>query len=547
MQIALQTIQDWIINNNLDVKWVDDITFTLDKKDYVCISPKEGKIFDHNFCLIINEKENEKILIENYCFVFGGQVYWSPVKEDKVQLNLLKHIGRAKDITGFPYLGVHGGYEICAGSKDYSDWCKKAQFLGLGSIGISEHHTLAGVLKFQQAASKAGLRSIIGETLRVKVGDEEYRVKLYVKNQQGWENLLRIHKRLNVDNLSTSVELDFIRFNCDGLYMVLQADTLITDGLIKALSPTEEMAEYGPVTVGVFEGIYYQFDPVVYAAQNRDAQCLECLKNYLNKYQNELPLCLICDSYYLDQEDNRVKKILSFIGKGSFEYQSPDQYFKSLDDVVKQTVEMFATKGEEFALDIVEKSLTGLQEIVDGCDFKINTKELHLPKYELTEEEKKEFDNSEDLFWSIVEEGLNKKKEEGKDMDQYYERVAIETDLIVGGNFIDYFLILRDIVNWAEANDIMVGTGRGSVGGCLCAQFCNLTKIDAVEYGLIFERFLNKSRLGTKITKDIFVIETDTKDIELDFDSKISIFVNGEIKQIDVSELREGDEIISIK
>jgi len=490
----MEVIKKWIIDNHLDVEWVEDIIFRLDKKDYLVISPKKEKIFDENFELILDQKEADKILIDFYCFSFGGQVYYSSVKSDKVQLNLLKHIGKAKDIAGFPYLGVHGGYELCNGSRSYEDWCQKAKWLGIESLALAERHTLAGALKFQQAAYKQGIKPIIGETVLVK-GESDYYVKLYVANKEGWGSLLRIHRNLMIDNLAAHVDESVMLENSAGLYCVFQNDTDLTK-------------VQWELDKSLFIDIYYQFDPATYSAQNRDLQCLNCLKTYLDRYREIIPLALICDSYYLDQEDSRVKKLLSFIGKGGFQYQSIDQYFKSLEDVANQAIEMFTTKGEDFALDVLENAIAGAEVIASGCDFKINTKEIHLPKYILSKEEKKKFKNSDELFWHIIDQGLEKVTEQGKDVDKYLQRVEREIDIISRGGFVDYFLTLRDIINWSEANEIMVGTGRGSVAGSIVAYFCNLTKVDALEYDLIFERFLNESRIGKGLP-----------DIDTDFES----------------------------
>lgn len=502
----MEIIRKWIEANHLSVNWLDDITFTLNKQDYVCISPKKGKIFNQDFGLIVSKDEADKILIENYCFAFGGQVYFSSAKSDMVELNLLKYIGKAKNQTGFVNLGVHGGYELCSGSRLYDEWMQKATFFDLESIGISEVHTLAGALKFQQAALKAGIKPIIGETVTVRWMGDDFKVKLYVKDQIGWANLLRINRELNITNLGTHVTLTDLVRNAFGLYCVIQADTMITKDLVEEFEVKDVMAEDGMETFGAFAGLYFQFDPVQYASEKRDLHCLKCLKNYLDNYLDVMSMSLICDSYYLDQEDSRVRKILSFIGKGEFQYQSTDQYFKSLENVATGAVEMFTTGGEDFAYDVIERALDGTKEIADGCNFQIKLGEIHLPKYVLSEEEAKHFNNSEDLFWNVIETGLKEKiAEKGKDVELYTERVGIEMEVISAGGFIDYFLILRDIINWCERNDIMVGAGRGSVAGSIVAYLCNTTKVDAIEYGLIFERFINMGRVG----KSLPDIDTD--------------------------------------
>lgn len=484
----MQEIKDWIESNSLDVKWISELMFTLNGQDYLCVSPKQGKLFDSDFNLVIDEKEAENILADNYCFYFGGKVYYSSIKEEKIQLNILKHIGKAKGISGFPYLGIHGGYELCVGSRSYEDWCKKAKFLGIEIVGIAEKHTLAGALKFQQAAKKIGVKPIIGETITIKKEKEEYKVKIYVTNEMGWANLLRIHKRLNIDNLSSHVDEECLLNNSEGLICVFQADTMLSPELIERHLESKFTKEY------------FQFDPVEYKAENRDIYCLNCLKNYLNNYIDIVSMSLIPDSYYLDKEDSGVKKILTFIGKATFEYQSEDQYFKSLEDIAGQSIALFESKGEEFALNILESAINGTNEIAELCNFQIKTGEIHLPKYEMTKEEKKQFKDNEELFWSVIEEGLQKKViDKGVYSDIYLERIEKETKVILGSSLGDYFLILYDIIKWCKDNGILTGVGRGSAAGSLVSFCMGITDADPIEYGLLFERFINSGRLPTLV------------------------------------------------
>lgn len=489
----------WITANSLAADWLNDRVFTIDGKKYLCVLSKAGKLFNEAFEIILDNQDAQYIT-ENtpdfYCFDFGGKVYYSPVDSSKARLNSLKYIGVAKDLTGFPYLGIHGGYELCNGSRVYEDWCTKAKFIGVTSLAIAERHTLAGALKFQEACGKAKIKSIIGETITVKGKESEFKVKIYVADNTGWKNLLKIHKALNVDGNSTYIDETVLDDRGAGLYCVFSADTFLTDTILFSS------------IFWKFKKIFFQLDPAQFKAVQRDTYILTCLKNYFN-FINTLGLALICDSYYLDKEDHKVKKILNFIGN-TFEYQSEDQYFKSFEDVCLQSSEMFTVKGDDFAADVLQMALAGTEEIASGCDFKIRTGEIHLPKYELSQPEKNlGFQNSEELFWYLIDRGLEEKvSQKGKDLNTYCNRVAIEADVIVRGGFVDYFLIIRDIINWCEENDILVGTGRGSVGGSIIAYLLNVTKVDAIEYDLLFERFLNESRIGKGLP-----------DIDTDFES----------------------------
>ena len=491
----IRLIDQWIVQNNLDVRWENDKTFWIGNVRYLYLRHKEedgeNKIFSPEFAFLIDIDELEEFMTERdgkkvdyYCFEFGGKIYYSAIA-DRPELNVFKHLGNAKNASSFDYLGIHGGFELCSGSRTYDAWCEKAKFLGVSTLGLCEKHTLAGALKFQLACSKHKIKSIIGETINIKSEEGEYFVKIYVSNQIGWENLLTIHKILNIDNDGKFVlEADLIG-NSEGLYCVFQHDTMLTEAI---------MTRYFAAN---YQGLYFQFDPVQYKAEKRDLHCLNCLKKAL--YFNT-PLALICDSYYLDREDNRVKQILQFIGNTGFEYQSDNQHFKTLEDVSLQALEMFETKGDEFAFKVIENALAGLKEISEGCNFQIELGKTKLPKYKLTEQERELHGDSDTLFWSLIDRGLQKKIiSRGKDQEIYLKRIEIEYDVISRGGFIDYFLILNDVIRFCETNGILVGAGRGSGAGSLIAYLLDLVHADPIEYDLIFERFLNEGRIGRSL------------------------------------------------
>lgn len=474
-------IKKWIESNHLEVEWLDEKCFSIGDDLYLCIDHKKGRLFDDQLCLILNNHEAELSEYCKYlCFNFGGKVYYTP--KERLEFNSLKYRGRALALTGHPHLGVHGGYELCSGSRVYEDWCTKARFLGTKVLGICEHHTLAGVLKFQLACQSNDIKSIIGESFSVKDPDREYRVKIYAKNEDGWQSLLRLNRIVNVDGRNISTE-DI--FSCTGVIVVIEE--LLLD------SKTVELYRM------LNEETYYQLDPCQYRSDERDIQKLQALKTYIN-YADQIPPIIVCDSYYLDREDFRVRKLLNQIGSVGFYHQSHDQFFRSREEVIEGLFEMFGTLDQEIVEGLIEFGFDNLESAVDKCEFQIPIGEIKLPKYIMTEKEREIASDNNSLLWTLIEQGLEKKILRGsKGVEEYIKRLEYEVDVITRGGFIDYFLILHDIVAWCKDNDILTGVGRGSAGGCLVAYLLDITKLDPIEYDLLFERFLNEGRIGKSL------------------------------------------------
>lgn len=491
----MEYIRKWIEDNHLDVEWIDQSSFKLDGKTYLCIAHKNGKIFNEQFDLLIDANESEKALLVDepfnyYCFQFGEKVYRSPFAADKVQLDTLRYVGKAKDITGLPYLGVHGGYELCNGSRLYSEWCKKASFLGITHLGICERNTLAGVLKFQTTCQKYNITPIIGMTIVVKKpSGDRYQVKVFACSELGWQSLLLINRIINVDNIERYID----EINLVAGY----PDIAIVLGEVMLDNQTVGLYEHN------CDKVYFQIDPSQYKSIERDQKKLSIYKQYL-QYQHRIPPILICDSYYLEQEEFHIKKTLNNIGGVSYDHLSEDQFFKSAEDILLQLDEMFTTYGSKDNL--IGIAIDNVFELINQISFKIEIGKLKLPQYKMTQEESQKYATNHDLLWGLIEEGLERKViSQGKDVDVFLQRIETEIKVIEKSGVIDYFLILADIIRWCERNGVMTGIGRGSAAGSALAYLLNLTKLDPIQYGLLFERFLNEGRAG----KSLPDIDTD--------------------------------------
>lgn len=464
-------------------------TFELYKPAY------DGALFDDDFNFVgipASDRGGESVGTEcdYYAYRFGGVYYMLPRgKENDVKLIRLKYVGQAaQEIPTEVFLGVHGQYEITSGSGPYSEWCRKAKFLGVHTLGICEKNSLAGALKFQEECQKNGLKSVIGMECTVSDEPNDYRftVKVYARNEKGWRDLLTINKFINCDNPKYISLSDF------------NAVTRNNDDLVLFLDP--KTLDYSRLKGLGLDAVIYQLDPVEYTDNSRDEKYLKNLKAFF-KDRNLVPVASI-DAWYLDEEYSCIRPRLQSIG-GTTAYDSDNQYFKANDQYFLELASMFpdTEQGFEDAYSRFTDAVDLLKDIADAIDFTIDVKTRHLPRYKMTPEEASQFETNEDLFWSLIEKGLEAHPDLLEDWgdDVIAERIDREVGVIKLGEAIDYFLITWDIINWCHCNGIMTGISRGSAGGCLVSYLLGITKLDPMKYDLLFERFLNAGRVKVSL------------------------------------------------
>jgi DNA polymerase-3 subunit alpha len=478
----MKELIEYLGKNKIGFTGGSEDEITIDGELHLLHKPDEdGLLFNEQFMLMVNDESFPK-----YVYKFGGNWYFENLKDiEKPKMNELKYIGlSSSDISTENFLGVRGGYEILNGSSLYPDWVRKAKFLGVKCLGICEKNTLAGVLKFQLECQKNKIKPVIGATYTIfrESEDFKYCVKVYVKNEQGWNSILKLNKEVNVVNSKFVTENRL--FEClDGLFIVVDPKEISFNKLNQKLRLKTD---------------FYQLDTVEYVNNEQDKIYLENLKLFVNSKMNPVA---ITDAFYLDEEYSHIKKTLNSIS-GVREYESNNQYFKDKEDYFYELESLFNEQDTK-VYDLYSKAMHNEKFIVDNCNFTVQLGARHLPKYEMTDEEKTKFETNEDLFWYLIEDGL-KRKVSG-DYEKYMDRIEKEFFVIEKGDVLDYFLILWDIIKYAKKNNILVGIGRGSAGGSLVCYFLDLIQLNPIEFDLLFERFINVGR----IQKSLPDIDTD--------------------------------------
>lgn len=412
--------------------------------------------------LILDEVEFdnkiENVLCEEPCVYFFCGRWYLQESEEGIDGKELMNID-VGDFTepNFAFLGVHGNYEIMNGVGTYKQWVKKAKFMGVEALGLCEENTLSGTISFQKECLNNGIRPIIGMSLKYK----KVYVKLYVKNYDGWQELLTISNMLS--------------YGQDIGHLVKD----ISDNVIVVADPKK--MPYGSLNQ-LNRVDYYQLEGVSFSNSADDKEYLENLELFAN---SDIKPVSITDAYYTEKEYSDAKYLLNTINK-SFGDNINDQYFKSNDEYLEELKEI----GIPYHVGV--SAITYTKRLANDCNFIIDTTTWHLPKYDMTPDEASSHPNNEEYFLYLIKKGIV-----GLNLatQTYLDRVKKEIAVLQKGGFIDYFLILHDIMRYSKEQNMLVGLARGSAAGSLIAYLLDITKIDPLEFDLIFERFLNEGRI----------------------------------------------------
>lgn len=533
------SFKQWCEANFLDVKELDHHVFECGGQKFMLLSEKSGNVFDENFHFLLETGEQSRLSepedeIFAVVYKLGNRFYYTKVDNmDNPEAGAIKefrYIGEPTITTpNCPFLGVHGLYEILNGSRPYSDWVAKAKFLKTDVLGLCEKNTLAGTMPFQVECSGANIKSVLGETITISSGADLFvEGKVFALNEQGWKNILQINAEINVLNPSQFVTLERLLELGEGVAFVFDPLSFSYDeNVVKRFQKA-------------FDLCYYKLDSVQYTNDSTDKGFLMRTQEYMQNKVGLKPI-LLCDAYYLEPEDFEIKADLNKIA-GVKTHASANQYYKADDENLVLLNEVFQDKDFE---QIVSVAMESLYEVADRVDFKIETGKFKLPEYLLTEEEKAQYGDASNMFDCLIAEGFEKLVADKPNVEEYLNRIEEEVDVVRTGGFVDYFLILRDIINWCHQNDILVGVGRGSAAGSLCTYLLGITQVDPLEYGLLFERFLNKGRIGKIVDATFVDVETEEGNpLVYDIETVVNIIRGGKKLRVMAQNLRVGDEIV---
>jgi DNA polymerase-3 subunit alpha len=431
-------------------------------------------------------------------------------------------------------LHVHSYYSPLDGYNSPEQIILTAKSLNQRSIAITDHGTVAGLYEMWEAGRKHGVKPILGcevyfcPDATVKgddadkqhtLADEEYdevqetnsrrkkksrpnrHLILLAKNYTGYQNLLRLHTESNrPENFYYTNRVDFrlLEQFHEGL---ICTSSCVGGPISKAIldDDWETAHEFTQRLYSIFgDDFYLEIQPHLLDKQVKvNAGMIELSRLY------KIPIVATTDAHYARPEHQSFQDAVFCIGqsKGNKRVTIYDenrlrygdsQYIMSTDECMS----WFERQG--FDLTIARQAI----ENTYAVDAKIKSYDLPsglplMPKFNTGGRDTEEY----------LQEQINLGYQRNvlpyidpSKQQEYIQRIREEYEVIKTGmngrSFSDYFLVVSDMIRAAEEMGIQTGPGRGSVGGSLIARTLGMTKIDPIEYGLYFERFLNKDRIG---------------------------------------------------
>ena len=549
----------WLETNRISYSQLDDEVIEIEEfgKLFLADLTRVTSIFKSDAeQLKFNLMESPEVLMEEgifyVVFPFGDNWYYYDLREE-FRFNILKYVGARKPTelkVPFVNLGVHTPYELLSGSGDLSLWVRKSKYLGHSAIGICDHNTMAATLNLQKECKAARIKHIFGYSLIVEHLNEKIEMKVYALNQIGLQNLLRIQKAVMVDSENQTISVDNLNQYGEGNVLVFGK---LSGGWLKANRRLISRFKQS------FEQCYFQVDLSEYKADRIDVEVLNSAATFYENFGNPLTLSfeidpiLIVDCYYLDRDDAKNKILLGKVATGAAHRQSDEQYFKDVDEHFAVLKPLFSDKWNMEML--FEKMCQLTVEIAEKATAMYETDRNFMPRYDMTLEEQQKYGDRHTMFLSLLEEGFARLVPADKS-EEYRKRLEHEVYILESTDNVDYMLVQYDTVNWARANGILVGCGRGSAGGCLVMYLLGLTLIDPIKFDLLFERFLLPERAGlypTQTTKFVNEMETNTyvemtldngKVLKLDKDAQLLVIRDGMEQVVYADQLIDGDDVV---
>jgi len=392
----------------------------------------------------------------------------------------------------FVHLHVHSHYSLLDGLPKIDELILFAKNQGMKSLALTDHGALYGAIEFYKKAKEAGIKPIIGEEFyiayekmtdkRPNIDDKKYHLILLAKNFKGYQNLVKLTTKAHLEGFYYKPRIDneLLEKHSEGLICLSSCLQGKIPRLILA-NKTEEAQKLALFYKNLFgkDGFYLEIQHHPHIKEQ------EKVNNTLIQMSKKLEIGIVAtnDIHYLKKEDAEAQDILMLINTNA-KPNDPERLTMKQDDFSFKS-----QKEMEKNFKDIPQALENTQKIAELCNIEFKLGENKLPSFPVPNGK-----TPIQYLKEICEGGLKEKYP--KPSPEIKKRLEYELETIKKTGFESYFLIIWDLVNWAKKNGIVVGPGRGSVGGSLMAYLSGITEVDPIKYNLLFERFLNPERIS---------------------------------------------------
>ena len=419
--------------------------------------------------------------------------------------------------SSFTHLHVHTEYSMLDGASRLDELVAKAAADGMPALGITDHGNMYGVLDFYRACKKHDVNPVLGIELyqaddsrferpnrRGRLDDSggttEGGKKLYyhllalAETNTGYKNLIQLASRAYMEGYYYKPRVDW-EVLADHSEGVIATTGCLGGHVLQSLLNGDEAGALAKAArlQDIFgrDNLFVELqDQGIEAQRQTNPKLIEIARKI------GAPLVVTNDSHYTEQHDHIAHDALLCVQTGSlmsdpnrFKFHGNEHYLKTAQEMRHQWDEL-------------PEACDNTLWIAERASVEIDFGKPQLPDFPIPEA----FGGSDDYLLHLTMEGAKKRWGATLD-DEVVERLAYELDVIKNMGFSSYFLITWDLIRHARESGIRVGPGRGSAAGCAVAYCLWITDLDPIRYDLLFERFLNPSRISMP-------------DIDMDFDSR---------------------------
>jgi len=415
----------------------------------------------------------------------------------------------------FVHLHCHSHFSLLDGASPIKKLVSRAKELGMNALALTDHGNLYGALQFYEACKEAEINPVLGYEAYVAPGsrfnrggalssrEAAYHLTLLAQNRTGFQNLIKMASCAFLEGFyhKPRIDRELLAAHSEGIICLSGCVSgEFSRTLLNGSGPaTEEQIAQAIEITGWFHNLFGDRYYLEIQDNGLDIQkqALEAAVEVATRVG--LPLVATSDAHYVNQSDAEAQDVLLCINTGKFRTDTNRMKMEGDQFFLRSPEQMYdAMKGQEEA---VRRS----QEIADRVDIDLDLGKRHFPTFQPPENK-----GSEDYLRELCLAGLKDRyadeadRWEDEDLSrEVHARLDRELGVINKLGFCDYFLIVWDFVLFA-VNENIPCTARGSGVGSLVCFALKMSHVCPLRYDLLFERFLDESRL-------------EAPDIDIDF------------------------------